>query len=332
MILSLCLLLSAPGLAGRRADQAATEAQLRDLNSAIVQMSATTTALTTAYADQQEAIRVLQSRVTQDEALLLEAQTTLLELDRQMDALIATLSAPPPKKGKVDPRILALETDVLALHAELDALRKTLSEAPPAPATPPRPSAADEEAARKLLDDATAAVNAGDYARAKPLLAQLLGSYPETSAGRSAIRMNKEVAVVGKSVTDLDVTHWFTKPAKLDDAPLTLLLFWEVWCPHCKREVPASARWVEQYGGKGMQIIALTKLTKSATPESVKAFIKDNRLPFPVAQEGGALSEQLAISGIPAAALVRDGVVVWRGHPARLTPQIVEQYLPGAAP
>jgi hypothetical protein len=88
---------------------------------------------------------------------------------------------------------------------------------------------------------------------------------------------------------------------------------------------------LEKYKSKGLGIIALTKVTKSATEESVEAFIKDSKLTFPVGKEpeGGPLSAAYAVSGIPAAALVKDGKVIWRGHPARLTDELLEQMLAG---
>ena len=39
------------------------------------------------------------------------------------------------------------------------------------------------------------------------------------------------------------------------------------------------------------------------------------------------LSGAYAVSGIPAAALVKDGKVIWRGHPSRLTDELVQQLL-----
>ena len=39
------------------------------------------------------------------------------------------------------------------------------------------------------------------------------------------------------------------------------------------------------------------------------------------------MSAAYAVSGIPAAALVKEGKVIWRGHPARLTDELLEQLL-----
>ena len=60
-------------------------------------------------------------------------------------------------------------------------------------------------------------------------------------------------------------------------------------------------------------------MTKSATDEKVEEFIKESKAKFPILKEkDGSLSKAYAVSGIPAAALVKDGKVIWRGHPARL--------------
>lgn len=320
MILSLCLMLSAPGMAGRRADREATEARLAQLELEVVQLQAFRDAMTMAYADQQGDLAALQRQLADDQATLDELAESLGALERQTEAIRLVLSASPPKKGKVDPQILALQTDLLALQAELEAQRKA------ATASTAR-AASDEEAASKLLSDAAAAVEAFDYPRARALYAQLSEQYPLSSAASRSARALRELGVVGNPAVQPVVTRWFTAPAALSDAPLTLLIFWEQWCPHCKREVPASAKWLDQYGARGLQIIALTRITKSSTPEKVEAFIDEYKLPFAVAQEDGSIAEAYAVSGIPAAALVKDGVVVWRGHPARLTPEMIERFL-----
>lgn len=56
--------------------------------------------------------------------------------------------------------------------------------------------------------------------------------------------------------------------------------------------------------------------------------IEDYNLTFAIGKEDGTATTQFAVTGIPAAALIQDGVVVWRGHPARVTPEMIEKYLP----
>jgi hypothetical protein len=39
------------------------------------------------------------------------------------------------------------------------------------------------------------------------------------------------------------------------------------------------------------------------------------------------MSDYFAVSGIPAAAVIKDGKVVWRGHPGRLTDDMINAWL-----
>ncbi|MFT7518621.1 MAG: hypothetical protein ACI9MC_000753, partial [Kiritimatiellia bacterium] len=48
---------------------------------------------------------------------------------------------------------------------------------------------------------------------------------------------------------------------------------------------------------------------------------------FPIGKDGGELTKFYAVSGVPAAAVVKDGVVVWRGHPAKLDATMIEGWL-----
>ena len=76
-----------------------------------------------------------------------------------------------------------------------------------------------------------------------------------------------------------------------------------------------------------LQILALTRLTRGSTDETVREFIDQNGLGFPIAKENGILSSHFAVAGIPAAAVVMDGEVIWRGHPALISDQLIESWL-----
>ena len=70
--------------------------------------------------------------------------------------------------------------------------------------------------------------------------------------------------------------------------------------------------------GEGLQVVGLTKITRSSTEEKVTSFIADKQISYPLAKESGEISSYFNVSGIPAAAVLKDGKVVWRGHPAQL--------------
>ena len=61
------------------------------------------------------------------------------------------------------------------------------------------------------------------------------------------------------------------------------------------------------------------KEKKSATEEKVRAFVNEHSLTYPIGKEDGGIARLFNVSGIPAAAVVKDGEFVWRGHPNGLS-------------
>lgn len=317
MLLTLLLLHSPPAMAGRRAEEAAAtaarvaalEVQVAWADAEIKQLVRENRALEDALASQQTETAGEQHET----AAALSALDSRLAIAERM-----LLAVPAGKRTSTELRLAALEARLDALAAEAQA-RPPVSRAP---------STEDETAASELMEQANTALAAFDSHTALALIQQLIAEYPNTRAGKAAVRMSNEVAVIGKKVSEPVVVHWYTAPARISDKPLTLVVFWEVWCPHCKNEVPKLPDWVTRYGAQGFQVIALTKVTKSATDDKIMAFIEDYNLTFAIGKEDGTATTQFAVTGIPAAALIQDGVVVWRGHPARMTSEMIEKYLP----
>jgi thiol-disulfide isomerase/thioredoxin len=135
-----------------------------------------------------------------------------------------------------------------------------------------------------------------------------------------------ELAILGKPAVDFQVESWFQSPAKLGREP-TLIVFFETWCPHCRREVPRLQELHTTYAGR-MAVIAVTKVNRSSTDDAVREFIAEHGLTFPIGKErSGLMSEYYAVSGIPAAVLLKGGEVAWRGHPARLNDDLLDALL-----
>ncbi len=258
------------------------------------------------HAEQETAIDGLGGEV---ERLALRLAAAELEIAR----LTAALTTPPSKAGA---RLALLEAEV-----------KRLSTAPPPP-TAPTPGPDAEAAAKDLLDRATALLGPLHAAEARPLLAELATRFPDTRANRTASRVREELAVVGTHPGLPVATRWFTEPPRSGGTPLTLVVFWEAWCPHCQRELPRLGAWRDAYGERGLEVVALTRMTKGVTDAQVREFITTHALPFPVGLEDGSYSTALAVAGIPAAALIRDGEVLWRGHPAKLQDAWFAELLP----
>jgi thiol-disulfide isomerase/thioredoxin len=189
--------------------------------------------------------------------------------------------------------------------------------APTAPAAPPtvgaRPEAVDN--ADQLLADARAAHAAGDVTLTKDKIADLTTRFPEAATRASGLMA--ELAVVGTEAGELTVSRWFTpQSTTFSEGKATLVVFWEAWCPHCVREMPKLEANYSVWRSRGLNVVALTRVTKSSTDDKVLSFIAEHHLSYPVGKDDGTLSERFGIRGIPAAVVVRQGEVVWRGHPS----------------
>lgn len=238
-------------------------------------------------------------------------------------------------------RIFSLALGALLLTAcadpAMEARVKTLEEklakleaAPAAPAGAPGAKAAptpEDQAAIELYRKANEQFRAGDNEAAKQTIADLLAKYGSTRVAEPAKRLQDQLSVVGKEITELKVQDWIQGTSSLTTGKATLLVFWEVWCPHCKEEVPKLEATYEKYKGQGLNLVGLTKITKGKTPEDVKAFIAEKSLKYPIGHEDGSMSEFFGVAGVPAAAVVKGGKVVWRGHPAQITDAMIAGWL-----
>lgn len=229
------------------------------------------------------------------------------------------LAAPAWAGGK-DPelkaRVEALETEVAQLRAEHDELVRILRRAMPTPE--------DEEAAAMLFGQAIDAMEARRTEEAMGLLVKVMDEYPATEAGQAAPRVAAELAVVGRPVK-LAVSTWLQGEVASFDG-LTLVVFWEAWCPHCQREVPALAAQYATYQAAGVQVLGVTRVTRGLSDADATTFLTEHAVTFPNAKEDGSMADAFGVEGIPAAALVKDGTIVWRGHPGQLSPEFVATF------
>lgn len=220
----------------------------------------------------------------------------------------------------------ALEKRVADLEAKVAEHTEALAKGGAAAAGADDAQAA-EQAAMELYRGANDKFKAGDNEGAKAALEQLMKEHGGTRVAQAGQRLLDQLEVVGKSVASLEIDEWYQGEVALADSTATLLVFWEVWCPHCKREVPKLEETFNSYKGKGLGVVGLTKQSRGKTPEDVKAFIAENNISYPIAKENGSMSELFGVSGVPAAAVVKGGKVVWRGHPAQLNDELINSWL-----
>ena len=191
-------------------------------------------------------------------------------------------------------------------------------------------NAAAETEAQAELNKINGLIASGNTTKAKADMTSFMQKYGSTRAAQSARRTYQELQVIGKGVpADWGIERWFQGESDINLAGdgTTLVVFWETWCPHCQREVPKLQAMYDKLKGDGLSIVGLTKITKSSTEEKVSDFIKSTNMSYPVAKEDGRASQHFGVSGIPAAAVVKNGKVVWRGHPARLSEAQIKSWL-----
>lgn len=235
----------------------------------------------------------------------------------QNDAKVAELEG---KIAALEKRMATLERNIVQ---QLQNMERRIAQG----ATAPNPLEGEANAAYNKIVQLT---NGGDMVTAKAEMTEFMKKYASTETAKRARRLNTELQVVGKSSpTDWGIEKWFQGESDVDlsSDKTTLLVFWEVWCPHCKREVPKIQKIYTDLKDEGLQLVGLTKITKSSTEEKVKEFITSEKLAYPMAKENGATSAHFNVSGIPAAAVVKAGKVVWRGHPARLNEAMLRDWL-----
>jgi thiol-disulfide isomerase/thioredoxin len=233
---------------------------------------------------------------------------------------------------KEDERIEALEERIASLEAQLENVEQQIDvrfdECVDAAVTE---IAQRDQRANEALRSVMALSAQGNQLAAKEEMTAFLAKYSGTDAAKRAVRLNQELAVVGKPApSELVVEKWYSgdgESVDLDGEGVSLVVFWEEWCPHCKREVPKLQATYDKFQDAGLSIVALTKITKSSTDEKVAAFIEANSLAFPIAKERGDVSRYFNVSGIPAAAVVQDGQIIWRGHPGQLNDTMIQGWL-----
>lgn len=216
--------------------------------------------------------------------------------------------------------------DVKALTKRVAALEKRLQEIQ----SSLPPSQAQEQNAAMEFRKIQGLIQKGDIEEAKGELDSFMKDHGQTKAAQSARRLHDELSVVGKeSPKDWHISKWFQGESdiKLDGKGTTLVVFWETWCPHCQREVPKLEALYSDYKKKGLKLVGVTKVNRGATDQKVSDFIKERNVSYPIAKEDGQLSGYFNVAGIPAAAVVRNGKVVWRGHPANLTNTMIDNWL-----
>ena len=131
----------------------------------------------------------------------------------------------------------ALQAEVADLRARVNSLEaqvRALSTGGDVGGDPAR-----EQAAVEIAIQARAAMDSMNMDLARELVDRLVQEYPDTQIGQAAVEVAERLALIGAPAPPLTVERWFRGKGKIDADRTTLLVFFEPWCPHCRREAPS---------------------------------------------------------------------------------------------
>ena len=160
----------------------------------------------------------------------------------------------------------------------------------------------------------------GNIEQVKKLLAEADAQFESDKQwAKLSARFRNDASVIGKSAPEALEVSWLANKANIDTQSGTLLIiFWELWCPHCRNEVPALETLYQEFQPKGLQMVGLTRMSRDISTANVKDFIKEEKISYPMAKTGTAAGKYFSVSGIPAAVVLNHGKVVWKGNPKAL--------------
>jgi peroxiredoxin len=193
--------------------------------------------------------------------------------------------------------------------------------------------AAEKRAAQGLLSSAQTHAATGNIEEAKKTLKTLIETYPMAVETLSAQRELREINTIGQDAGEVDAEKWFAGHSKMSDGIITVLIFWRPFDPYSQSELTKLEERYQRYWGTGLNLIGVTAASSLYTDERLEAFISELKLTFPMAKDNaGAMSKRYAVNTVPAAAMVKNGKIVWRGHPSRLKDEFIEKWLEPTIP
>ena len=122
----------------------------------------------------------------------------------------------------------------------------------------------------------------------------------------------------GEPAAALAVAHWVKgSPVDISDG-VHVVEFWATWGHPCRTSIPHLTQIQQQYKDRGVNIIGISTEELSTVEPVVTRM--GSKMNYTVAiDEGRSTSKgymgKYGVNGIPHAFVVKDGVVVWHGHP-----------------
>ncbi|WP_020155943.1 TlpA family protein disulfide reductase [Caldibacillus debilis] len=93
-----------------------------------------------------------------------------------------------------------------------------------------------------------------------------------------------------------------------------LLNFWASWCSPCREEIPHLQKFYRRHGGE-IAVLAVNLTFGKENPETVKKFVEDHGLTFPVLLDReGKMMKEYGVVGIPTSFFIDEKGMIRRKY------------------
>jgi thiol-disulfide isomerase/thioredoxin len=160
-----------------------------------------------------------------------------------------------------------------------------------------------------------------DKPAADPAATPPTGAFPPVAGSVSSAK-----DIRGQKAPDFSVAEWITKKPKLE-GKVVVIDFWATWCGPCVQAIPHMNELATKFGDKVCCIGISDESQKDFEEGLKKRKLKADSFEYNLALDPTRkMSTPIAIRGIPHCIVMsKDWTVRWQGHPASLSPEILEQ-------
>jgi len=172
----------------------------------------------------------------------------------------------------------------------------------------------------------------GDMDAAERTFGEITDRYPKNRMAQKARSRLEGIGLVGYTAAPLEIQEWIgDPPPEIKDlkGKATLLNFWAIWCPHCKRNIPKIGKLANKFSDVGLNVVGVSRERKNFEAEKIREYIRTHPMHFPTGIDNGAkTSTAYAVSSIPRIVVVdARGKVRWHGHPDYITEKVILKVL-----
>lgn len=101
--------------------------------------------------------------------------------------------------------------------------------------------------------------------------------------------------------------------------------YWATWCPTCKKEMPALAKFYKENSEK-VEVIAVCN--EDIDADDLKHFVKKKKLPFPVVLgKAESTSPFGALKGLPVTFIISEDGKILKENVGKITEKELKKYL-----